>query len=501
MRAVIYTRVSTQEQVSNQSLGVQERACREYCERHQLEILRLFVEEGESAKTADRTQLRALLAYCRQTKPDVVVIYALDRLARSLEDHVTIRRTLRQSGVQLRAVNAPIGETPEAKFLESVLAAAAQLDNDMRAVKTKDGMRAAAEQGRWVWQAPVGYLMASGDQGKNLIPDPRRAPLVLQAFELLASGLHGRNDVLEKVTAMGLVTRRGAPLTPQSFAALTSNPVYCGRLVAPSWGLDQPGTWPAIVEPGLWIRAQAVMCGRSPSAAPHRRRNPDFPLRAFVRCEACGRPVTGSFARSHTGRRYPYYHCTGRCHAVRVRREKLEGQFVDLLDSLRPSPPVLDLFRSVVVDVWGQGLRQRRERTGLLEAQLADLRRKRERLDEVYIYQGGLEREVYEEQRRRLGEQQRTAEMELRAAQGDRFDPRPVVDFAVRLLTQSSRMWGRAGLDQRQQLQKTLFPCGIAYAGGFRTPVSGSIFYELEAKIGEKSSLVSPTGLEPVLPP
>ena len=63
-RAVIYCRVSTKEQTENLSLPTQKRACEEYCLREGWEVARVFVEEGESARSADRTQLKELLTYC-----------------------------------------------------------------------------------------------------------------------------------------------------------------------------------------------------------------------------------------------------------------------------------------------------------------------------------------------------------------------------------------------------------------------------------------------------
>jgi DNA invertase Pin-like site-specific DNA recombinase len=66
--AVISVRVSTKEQTENLSLPTQLRACEDYCRRHGYEILERFHEEGESAKTTDRSQLQALLKYCRTHK-------------------------------------------------------------------------------------------------------------------------------------------------------------------------------------------------------------------------------------------------------------------------------------------------------------------------------------------------------------------------------------------------------------------------------------------------
>ena len=65
MRAVIYCRVSTTEQTENMSLATQERHCREFCAREGFEVAAVFVERGESAKTAHRPELFKLVAYCQ----------------------------------------------------------------------------------------------------------------------------------------------------------------------------------------------------------------------------------------------------------------------------------------------------------------------------------------------------------------------------------------------------------------------------------------------------
>ncbi len=70
--AVIYVRVSTKEQTENLSLPTQLRACEEYCRRQGYEVLERFHEEGESAKTTDRSQLQNLLKYCRTRKGKVL---------------------------------------------------------------------------------------------------------------------------------------------------------------------------------------------------------------------------------------------------------------------------------------------------------------------------------------------------------------------------------------------------------------------------------------------
>jgi DNA invertase Pin-like site-specific DNA recombinase len=176
--AVIYVRVSTKEQTENLSLPTQLRACEEYCRRQGYEILERFHEEGESAKTTDRSQLQNLLKYCRTRKGKVhfVVVYNLTRFAREKYDHFALRAHLKSLGISLRSATEPIDDTSAGKLMEGVLASFAQFDNDVRSDRTRAGMRAALELGRWTFPAPIGYLNAPKWSGKSLVPDPERAP-------------------------------------------------------------------------------------------------------------------------------------------------------------------------------------------------------------------------------------------------------------------------------------------------------------------------------------
>ena len=119
--------------MQNYSFASQEKACREYCERLGASVEHVFVEEGESAKTADRPKFQEMLTYCRRNKKNVdyVVVYAVSRFARSTVDHHTTTAYLAKLGIALRSVTEPFRDTPIGKFSEAVSAARAQLDNDI----------------------------------------------------------------------------------------------------------------------------------------------------------------------------------------------------------------------------------------------------------------------------------------------------------------------------------------------------------------------------------
>jgi len=92
--------------------------------------------------------------------------------------------------------------------MEGVLAAFAQFDNDVRSDRTRAGMKAALELGRWVFLAPIGYLNAPRSVGKSLVHHPERAPLARRAFEDYATGQYQKEWLLSQ---MALRERHARP--------------------------------------------------------------------------------------------------------------------------------------------------------------------------------------------------------------------------------------------------------------------------------------------------
>src|SRR5689334_14587325 len=134
--AIIYCRVSTEEQTKNLSLPAQERRAREYCERERLKVERVFVEEGKSAKTANRPELRAALDFLKSRRGTIhyLVVLNTSRFTRNADDHSLLGLQLKSCGVELRSVEEPqIDNTPIGIFMSRQAAAFAELDNGMKA--------------------------------------------------------------------------------------------------------------------------------------------------------------------------------------------------------------------------------------------------------------------------------------------------------------------------------------------------------------------------------
>ena len=453
MRAVIYCRVSTKEQTKNLSLPAQRTACAQFCEAQGWQVDRVFVERGESAKTRDRTELKRLMDHCRKNRGrlQVVVVYSLDRLARSNHDPFVIRAFLAGLGVTLRSVSQPIDESPTGKLMEGVLAAIAQFDNDLRAEKTSLGMKEALKRGRWTFPAPLGYRNVRRPDGtKTIEPDPERAPLVRRAFELFASGLYTKREVLDQLTASGLRTKRGRKVGLQSFGYLLKHPLYAGRIRNDAWGIDVVGDFEPIVDEHTFFRVQAILRDSKAAGKRHRRHNPDFPLRRFVRCGVCENPLTGGWSRSKTGKPYAYSNCP-KCHGVSSSKDTLEEQ--------------------------------------------------KKRLVDAFVYKQAIDEETYRNELDRLRAEITVTRIERNDSELDALDVETVLEFAEHVVLNARRMWSEFPLQHRRRMQKVLFPEGLVYDGeAFRTPVTCLFFRDLERSEGEEYELVARTGIEPVLP-
>ena len=499
--AVIYIRVSTKEQTENLSLSTQLKACEEYCERQGFEVLARFREEGESAKTVDRTELQKLLQFCRTNKGRVqfVVVFNLTRFAREKYDHFALRAHLKSLGISLRSATEPIDDTSTGKLMEGVLAAFAQFDNDVRSERTRGGMRAALELGRWTFLAPLGYLNAPRSTGKSLIPDPERAPLVRRAFQDFATGRFMKDEVRKNVIALGLRTRRGKPVPSQTFDAMLRNRVYIGQIDVADFGVSARGDFEPLVTERIFFRVQAILDGRYEMTAPRQRHDPDFPLRGYVRCEACGKPLTASWSKGRSDY-YAYYHCRGRCRAVNINKAKLEELFVDELARLQPTAGFMRLVKDRVVHAWREMKTDAAQRIAEIERKQKAIREKLDRLDEAFLFDRSIDIETYDRHAEKLREELTLARMDRHSGQLEELDVEGILAFAERILPRASDLWVQASLDQRQRFQQLFFPDGIAFDGNrfVGTGATAPAFNYLREIRTENEGLVDQTGIEPV---
>jgi site-specific DNA recombinase len=349
--AIGYVRTSTIEQANtNNSIPVQTSKFQNFCVNSSLQQLEVFVDK-QSARTAnERPQFQEMLAYCRKhhKKISCVVVSDLSRFARNVADQGASIAELKRLDIKTVSVDEPmVDDTAAGKLAANMLGVFNQYFSDSLAEKTKFRMQAAVKSGRFIWRAPLGYVNPKNGKGSTIKLDAERSPLVRKGFELMATGNYNADDVLRTVTALGLRTARGAPLPRQTWHAMLRNPLYAGWVK--SGDLLVRGVHPPIVSQELFDAVQGVLTGRSKTAQSRQVLNSDFPLRQFIRCAKCNKGLTAGIAK----KKFPYYWCyKPGCRSVFISAEKLEKEFVALLEMHQPTMELLERLPEIAKQLW-----------------------------------------------------------------------------------------------------------------------------------------------------
>jgi len=161
--AVIYGRVSSEDQVQGFSLQAQLRACREWAEKNGFKVLRQYVEEGHSAfRNLDKREaFKELLsdAASKEHSFGVIIVHKLDRLFRDSLESSTTRAILKREHVRLVSVTEPMvgSDTPEDFFMEHILVGMAEFYSRNLSREIMKGLKQRAQQGHLVFRPPYGY--------------------------------------------------------------------------------------------------------------------------------------------------------------------------------------------------------------------------------------------------------------------------------------------------------------------------------------------------------
>src|SRR5690606_30686701 len=195
-QAIIYLRVSTDRQAhrggeaEGYSIPAQRDACTRKAESLGARVVSEFVDPGESARSADRPELQALLKRVALKDIDYVIVHKLDRLARDRYDDALINQAVKKAGAKLVSVSEAIDESPQGMLMHGIMASMAEFYSANLAAESKKGSLEKAKRGGTPGKAPLGYIHTSrrqdGHEIKSIEADPDRAPLISWAFKAYA---------------------------------------------------------------------------------------------------------------------------------------------------------------------------------------------------------------------------------------------------------------------------------------------------------------------------
>jgi site-specific DNA recombinase len=497
-KTVIYLRVSTEEQVENYSLDTQEDICRKEAARRGFNVAEVFREEGRSAKTiVGRPVLIKLLEYCRKNKGKVhaVFVYRLDRISRQTADYLAIRKKLAEYDVTLISTSEPTGDSPADKFVELMLAGVAQLDNDVRSERTRNGMRARFLSGLINARPPLGYVLQHG----YAIKDQQTFDKMKYAWDILATGTKSLGELSKLMNEWEMKNPYGVgnfKLRPHTLSKLFRNKFYTGIIASSKYPEEVRGQHTPMITSELFYRVQAILDGRNPNklALAHRMRDkPEFPLRRIAKCGKCGASLTGAYSTGRSAK-YAYYRCSKFCTSKSIRVDVMETALIELLKKISPSKEGLELFTSLLQKTYHKRRSRlnkiRNEADGVLEKFYAQRRQLVEK-NLAGVYSDA----IFKEQNAIIEEKIVNAQITKHDSVLERYNINAVTDFVRTKLADLGATYENSELSQKKVLLGSIFSNGLTWNYfAYSNLTISPIYQAILDTSGGSSSIGDPSG-------
>lgn len=504
-RAVIYIRVSDPSQVDNNSLDTQEKICKDYLKSKGYELVKVFREEGESAKhVATRTQLTELIKFCADKKNPItyLVVYKMDRLSRNMAEGLQLIAQLAAYGVLVYSATEQFGTDAAGTFLKNVLMAAAQYDNETKAEKVKDNMQKVFRDGLWPFKCPIGYQrpFRSKEENKGLppIPHPELAPIVSRMFTNAATGIYNKSQLARMMNLEGFGDYYRVEADHKIVHGILSKSFYYGKMYAKKWDEYTIGQHEPLTDEPTWQKAYHYLILKKKNY--QYQDEEQYPLKGTLKCEACGHPLTTSPSRGNGGV-VPYYECRKKgCKGVRLNANDTHKQFATILGQVKPTKRVMTLFQHMVFLNWDTVIEETRQevdnydqRIQTLKDELKSIRKAKD--DGLYTLEQA--KAEAEEAQQKLT----VLEIERSEIRIEQYNTEVVKEFSERFMRNLPLLWDNLDLPKRQALLSKVFQ-GTIIAGKdkiIRTSKLSPSFELIQSLAEEKSENVTPRGIEPRL--
>jgi DNA invertase Pin-like site-specific DNA recombinase len=347
VRCAVYTRKSSEEGLEQEfnSLDAQREACEAYITSQRAEGWVLMPDRyddgGVSGGTLERPALKRLTSDIERGLVDVVVVYKIDRLSRSLMDFAKLVDVFDANEVTFVSVTQSFNTTTSmGRLTLNILLSFAQFEREVIGERIRDKFAASRARGMWMggW-APLGYDI----RDRKLVVNETEAALVGRIFERFVR-LGSATKLVVELTGEGVRHKRGKPIDKGFLYKLLNNRLYLGEAVHK--GKSHPGEHDAIISQDLWDKVHAIL-GESPRK---RASNMRAQTPALLKGLIFG-PTGHAMVPTHTrkaGRLYRYYVSTallkqGRdaCPVGRLPAGEIEAAVVGQVRRLLTTPEAI----------------------------------------------------------------------------------------------------------------------------------------------------------------
>ena len=361
MKVALYARVSSDQQAEkNNSIPSQLRLLHEYALKHNMEVVKEYIDEGESALSINRPAFLDMIAETKKrfSPFQAILVWKLSRFARNRQDSILYKSILRKRGIEVISISEPIDDTPQGQLMEGMIEVIDEFYSAVLAQETLRGMIENARKGNRNGGFPiygyknVGVFDEKGNPKTKYEVNQTEAKVVKLIFELYAKG-NGLKNIVMELTRRGIRPRSGTYWSKSTVANILRNETYIGWTVfnkrdkktigrqfkAKDEWIIIKNTHEPIISEDLFDKVQKLIEARQPKNTPAQVTASQYLLSGLMRCGKCG----GAYGVTGYGRerKYAYYNCINYskkgkkvCPGRRLRADEMDREVIDRVRKL-----------------------------------------------------------------------------------------------------------------------------------------------------------------------
>tara|TARA_Y100001970_G_scaffold235739_1_gene294931 strand:+ start:92 stop:1621 length:1530 start_codon:yes stop_codon:yes gene_type:complete len=337
VNAIIYARYSSSKQDSGFSIEAQLNACRDYCLKNELVIVKEYIDEAFSGRSSDRPQFNQMLEDAKTGLFSKIIVHKFDRFSRDRTSSVLTKSNLKKYNVDVVSVSEPIDNSNAyGVVMESLYESLSHAYSQNLARESLKGMIEAVKAGYHVsGKPPYGYdlkpVMYKGKKRSKLVENKAESKIIKIIFQKYLDNNMGFKNIALYLNDQGFKTRSNKLFTPQLINKIAKNETITGTLSYnkdKKFGFDHvyiKDNHIKIIDKKDFNKVQKIMNERSTKKL---KINSQYLLSGIIKC-GCGSPMTGHTGTSKNGAKHHYYCClrkikTKTCDQVNYRRDFID---------------------------------------------------------------------------------------------------------------------------------------------------------------------------------
>lgn len=454
--AIIYTRVSTKEQAeTNSSLETQKFHCKQYAKKMSLPVVGYFGGTHESAKSDDRKEFKRMIKHAKQNKSvGYIIVYSYDRFSRTGSSASQISTELSEYGIQVKAATQEVDTlSASGKFQQDLFYIFSHFDNQLRRDKTITAMTDLLRKGYWLWTPPKGYTNLNTHQKAVdwKIEINKDGKLLKKAFQWKVKNGYTNASIVRKLNKLGL------DIDERRISEIFKNPFYCGILVSKLIpGEVAEGKHPKLVSKEDFIKINNI---QSNHPKVHADGNEELPLKRFMYCDNCKTPLTGFLVKK---KGLYYYKCRSKGCNCSKSAKKLHQSFTEELKQLEVDQDLQEVMREVMIYVYDEMTHEVRSKSAYAQKKISELNSKLGKLEERFAL-GEIDRTIFDKYSEKYHSEIEELKAEIEFPEFKSSNLENAINLALNMSSNLNELWVSGNLEQKQQLQKLVFPSGLGY--------------------------------------